>query len=264
MGSLDRERALTGSEPIELFWFAVGANNYYYTNNVDDVTFQNTLFKAVPIKRSNLVRTSAVGEDRQQFELSEDLEVARLFIAFPPALPVWVTIYRLHEGENDFFYFWRGRVSSAERRDYVCIIDCEPVLSSARKRGLRRRFGSQCNHMLYDARCGVSESAYRFDTTIQAINGRTLTVASVNGNADGYYAGGRVRLVRSGDLRFIVKHTGNALRLSAPFADAQVGDIVQLYAGCDHRFSTCKNKFNNALNFGGFPFIPTQNPFERI
>jgi hypothetical protein len=27
--------------------------------------------------------------------------------------------------------------------------------------------------------------------------------------------------------------------------------------GCDRTLATCTNVFNNAANFGGFPFIPT-------
>ncbi len=34
------------------------------------------------------------------------------------------------------------------------------------------------------------------------------------------------------------------------------GDVVTLRAGCDKQFSTCREKFLNAVNFRGFPHIP--------
>lgn len=34
------------------------------------------------------------------------------------------------------------------------------------------------------------------------------------------------------------------------------GDLIRLEAGCDKRFETCRLKFNNALNYSGFPDIP--------
>lgn len=40
-----------------------------------------------------------------------------------------------------------------------------------------------------------------------------------------------------------------------------VGTKLILYAGCDKLNTTCSTKFNNILNFGGFPFIPQDNPF---
>lgn len=37
-------------------------------------------------------------------------------------------------------------------------------------------------------------------------------------------------------------------------------DAVTLYPGCDGSRETCISKFNNFLNFGGHPFLPTSNP----
>jgi uncharacterized phage protein (TIGR02218 family) len=34
------------------------------------------------------------------------------------------------------------------------------------------------------------------------------------------------------------------------------GDGFIITAGCDKQFSTCKAKFNNALNFRGYPHMP--------
>ena len=34
------------------------------------------------------------------------------------------------------------------------------------------------------------------------------------------------------------------------------GDTFIVTAGCDKRFQTCHDRFNNVLNFRGFPHIP--------
>ena len=36
----------------------------------------------------------------------------------------------------------------------------------------------------------------------------------------------------------------------------QTGDAYSVYPGCDKRFATCQTKFSNAVNFGGFPYVP--------
>lgn len=41
--------------------------------------------------------------------------------------------------------------------------------------------------------------------------------------------------------------------------DIQVGDRGRIYPGCDKLRSTCINKFNNIVNFRGFPDIPGQD-----
>ena len=35
------------------------------------------------------------------------------------------------------------------------------------------------------------------------------------------------------------------------------GDQFQLLPGCDRTIATCTNVFNNAVHFGGFPYVPT-------
>jgi len=39
-------------------------------------------------------------------------------------------------------------------------------------------------------------------------------------------------------------------------ADVQPGDMFRIDAGCDKRFATCREKFDNLLNYRGFPDIP--------
>src|SRR3546814_2715916 len=48
--------------------------------------------------------------------------------------------------------------------------------------------------------------------------------------------------------------------LITQFEDEGAGTAISLYPGCDHRRMTCKDKFNNILNYGGFDWIPTKNP----
>ena len=43
-----------------------------------------------------------------------------------------------------------------------------------------------------------------------------------------------------------------------------VGDTFVVTAGCDKRFATCRDRFNNAANFRGFPHIPGNDFIIRI
>ena len=40
-------------------------------------------------------------------------------------------------------------------------------------------------------------------------------------------------------------------------------DTFTVKAGCDKRFATCRDRFNNAVNFRGFPHIPRQDTVIR-
>ena len=43
----------------------------------------------------------------------------------------------------------------------------------------------------------------------------------------------------------------------------QVADTFNIIAGCDKLAATCKTKFSNMVNFGGFPFIPGNDKMIR-
>jgi hypothetical protein len=51
--------------------------------------------------------------------------------------------------------------------------------------------------------------------------------------------------------------------LPPPFP-ATAGAKIRIYPGCDKRLTTCINKFTNAINFRGEPFIPGQDAFQRL
>ena len=36
----------------------------------------------------------------------------------------------------------------------------------------------------------------------------------------------------------------------------KAGDLLEVHAGCDKRFVTCRNKFSNVENFRGEPHLP--------
>jgi uncharacterized phage protein (TIGR02218 family) len=51
--------------------------------------------------------------------------------------------------------------------------------------------------------------------------------------------------------------TGGAFSLFLPMGDSiAIGDTGTAVAGCDKSFATCRDVFNNVVNFRGFPSIP--------
>ncbi len=53
------------------------------------------------------------------------------------------------------------------------------------------------------------------------------------------------------------------LFLPMPF-NIKIGHTFELFAGCDKKLLTCKNKFNNHINFQGFPYIPSQDQVTKF
>ncbi len=128
-----------------------------------------------------------------------------------------------------------------------------------------RVFGRQCDAVLGDGRCGVSVAAYRATATVSAVPDEMhVRVSGLSGFAERYFRYG-VLTVASGAAAGlsadIEDHRrgggGDELTLWLPMAAGlAAGDVLQVTAGCDKRFSTCREKFSNGLNFQGFPHMP--------
>lgn len=138
--------------------------------------------------------------------------------------------------------------------------------------GLKKNYGVQytaaCRHTLYGnaieagkiGYCGVNPAAYSSTGTIvEAITPKWKFDVGVTGKPEGYFTNGTITFTSgtSTGLTYHVKnHTGNVITLALSTAFViPAGTTYVLKAGCDKTFDTCKAKFSNALNFGGFPHI---------
>jgi len=119
--------------------------------------------------------------------------------------------------------------------------------------------------VLGDARCGVNLAAYRATATVSAVtDDMHIEVTGLSGFAERFFRYGVLSFTGgaaaglSADIEDHRKAAGaDSLTLWLPMAaGVAVGDTLQVTAGCDKRFSTCKAKFNNRLNFQGFPHMP--------
>ena len=129
-----------------------------------------------------------------------------------------------------------------------------------------RIYQKSCDAALGDARCGIDLGAPGRSAmgAILSIAGLELTIELSQGTPSGDFALGtmifeggglsgfsqpiRTAFVREGRL-------GVTLWEALPQEPAP-GDIVRLTVGCDKRFATCKDRFQNAGRFRGFPHIP--------
>ncbi len=138
-----------------------------------------------------------------------------------------------------------------------------------------------CDADLGDARCGVvlTAPAYSGTGTVTAIYGdrRFYAGAPITGFASGWFDFGTVEWTsgaNAGRRGEIASHligvtgatgaTGAGLDLyERPMRAVQIGDGFVLRAGCDKRFTTCRTKFGNGVNFRGFPAIPGDDVVMR-
>lgn len=251
------------AQPIELYKFEKGPVRWYFTSASRDISYGGFTWLSVPIERGNLEATITEERSGMKITVSRSNPVPDLWRVSPPSDVVTVTIYRNHYGDVDAQCVWVGRVLSTEWRGIQAIMACEPASISMNRNGLRRVYQRGCPHKLYGPGCNVDRSLYEVTGAVTAIVGNVVTVSAFSSAANGYFALGPFEWMQpDGSLarRMIVSNTGGALTLSQAIPGLAVGAMVLAAPGCDHVLATCKNKFNNILNYGGMPFIPTKNP----
>lgn len=263
MSYLTYESSVQDGRPLELYEFRRGSLYFRYALTSESYYYQGLEFQPEYIKRGSISQTEDLhkGGMRLIFPLTNTFAAAYLGLA--PDDVTTVTIYRGHIGDADgeFVAYWKGRVLSAKADGNEITMECESIFSSMARAGLRSRFELTCRHSLYSAECTLSRSSYAIAGTVVALSGNVLTIAAAAGYPDGYFVGGMIEN-GSGDFRFITSHVGSLVTISRPFNVAVGSTDVTLYPGCDKAVSTCITKFNNLLNFGGFPYIPSSNPFD--
>lgn len=144
-------------------------------------------------------------------------------------------------------------------------------LSEPLARGGGKVFGTVCPAVLGDAACGFDLETPGFATvtglSAVAEGGARLDLSPLVDFAPGWFAQGRVQFLTgaAAGAEALVRHEEGLVGLrrlhlwAAPGAVPAPGDMLRLEAGCDKRFETCRFKFDNALNFQGFPHIPGED-----
>ena len=257
------ENTVDDGRPVELYEFRRGSSYYRYTNAAEKVYMSGNTFTPEYITRSEITETDDINQGSLTVTFSIFNQFAGEYISYAPDTVTTLTIYRLHvnDDESEGMVIWKGRVLSSGGDENEIELECESIFSSLRRVGLRAKYLLICRHALYSSECGISMSSYVAADTVTGEDGLTIIVGVAANQGDGTYTGGIVENA-SGDYRFITKHEGATLKLSRSFSSSINGTAVQIYPGCDKLRATCIEKFNNLKNFGGFPFIPTTNPFD--
>ena len=144
-------------------------------------------------------------------------------------------------------------------------------LSERLARPVGRVYQKPCTAVLGDVSCGfdLTANGYMHEGTLVATSqNRLFTLDALSAFEPGWFSRGRIDFLTgaatglfSAIKRDEIGEDGSRLiELWEPLrATPQAGDSIRLTAGCDKRFETCRLKFNNVINFQGFPDLPEED-----
>lgn len=134
-----------------------------------------------------------------------------------------------------------------------------------------RVYQRPCSAVLGDGRCGVdtSDPIYMVERAAEEISdARVFRFADFNSHEPTWFERGRL-VVLNGDGagqvgiikadRLLQDGRREVELWETLRGGVTTGDMLRLEAGCDKRAATCRLKFNNFINFQGFPDIPGED-----
>lgn len=290
----NREESRFKGAPVDLFYFKYGStpNAFYaYTDAEQEITFDGVTYGAATFKRGNVTASGTLDKSTLVLNCPMNLAIVDLFRIYPPAQVVTIIIRQGHldDPDNDFKVIFTGRVLNCSRDGGEAELSCEPVSTSMKRTGLRRQYQLSCPHDLYGTRCRASKqnaTRQRQVVSLQQDNKITLEDGWFGGIEPRKYVGGMVEWVTASgrESRTILRtnNAGKQLILAGPTRGLRAGDTIDVILGCNHAYifekvegnnrknapvdqakTDCIALHDNIHNFGGCPWIPTENPINK-
>lgn len=271
------KRSPIWGSPVELYLFRTGsdANAVIAYNDSDRaVVYNGVTYQPLPIKRGKITSQGSLDKSEMKIEVPPDSAIAEIFRAFAPTQPVALTIFAGEMSDDrgvSHAAIWVGRVLQSVRdidggKDTATLL-CKPWSSSLKRLGLRRTYQPTCPHVLYGERCGADKAAATATHVVRAVQ-PTFIGLNVGWEGAEPFARFRNGLVswagtNGPEHRMILNCGANGLAVTHTLGGLAPDDIVEVSFGCNRTMGNCRNVHNNIKNFGGFPWLPLENPVNK-
>jgi hypothetical protein len=127
---------------------------------------------------------------------------------------------------------------------------------------LVRPYLPSCPAVLGDSECGVNLASFTITGTIESVDGSGLVITDATNitEAINTYAYGKITMTSGASSGYSMEVKSSTvgtvtLQQRLPFG-ISAGDTYTLVQGCDKTLDTCKNTYDNVVNFRGFRHMP--------
>lgn len=270
MSYADKENSVQEGSPFFLYEFIRDGVTYRFVDLPEDGDYSATgnseTWTNLTITHDSYSLSEEVAKSNLKVTLPLDGDFAEDLKNWAPESKTYFTLYRGHIGESDYLIYWKGRVISQSFDEQTITIKCESIYTSLKRSGLRSTYTRTCRHILYSNGCGLNAEDFKIEGSLDNVNSIVeIELSNISSYDDGYLSGG-FAVFPDGSERTILTHVGSIITLSRTSKylqeDYTIGDLISVYPGCDKLRATCKSKFSNQINYGGFPWVPDENPID--
>jgi uncharacterized phage protein (TIGR02218 family) len=243
-----------------------------FTDHDSDLTFGGVVFRASTGMDASALESAtglsvdnaqAVGALSDAAVTDEDIRAGRYDNA---EIHHWLVDW---ERPDLRVLLFRGRFGETRRADGGFEVELRG-LAEALNAAVGRSILRTCDRVLGDAKCGFDTSQPGFSGEGEAAagtSGARLVASGLGEFAGSWFAKGTLTWLTGANAGTVAtirsdrtEGAGRVLDLwQQPGRPVGAGDRFRVVAGCDKQAETCRAKFDNFLNFRGFPHIPGED-----
>jgi len=155
----------------------------------------------------------------------------------------------------------RGKIGEVTWKDGAFTAEFRG-LSDALRREVGDLYTPECRARFCDPDCGLNKAEFEITDVIAAVSNPQIIILTSFADGSARLDSGLVVFTSGANAgRAVEIESWDAgsreIRLFLPLPHLPaVGDTVTIYPGCDKRFQTCRDVYENQINFRGFPHIP--------
>ncbi len=237
----------------ELYLFEDGINTVGYTSGVFNKLFEGNVYIPAKVKRNDIQLTDNPQKNVVALTFGQNTPYIKYLFANQAEHRVICTIYR------DNVQLWTGIVGgiSATNTEFTVALDTSS--NSIRRRTNGQQLSLQCWKVFGDVNCGLDATTFNVSFTGMNISSGIFTVSGLSA-PDNTYSNGSAFI--NGQQRRIISQIGTNIVLAEAFLGTQTGTLT-LQPTCTLTQDNCES-FGNLDRFGGFAYIPTYNPMNRV
>jgi uncharacterized phage protein (TIGR02218 family) len=167
-----------------------------------------------------------------------------------------------------------GKLNSGDKGFKMEVLTPSAALQ---QHSITETYTPSCRYDLGDDRCTINLPALQVSgsaTAVGQLNAATQAVRRTfydtsRVEATGYFNAGRLtwtsgdNIGATSEIKSYDLTTGQIILWQPTIYPISIGDAYEMVPGCDKTKGTCQTKFNNYVNFGGFPDIPGIDAISR-
>ena len=268
--------AETGDEPVWFyrFWMTPpgeAVRSWRYTSFAASVTSDSLEYSPLSIQHQGITLSTDAAE--QTAKVTTALAAGTPWeemVDEVPEHPLWVSVSKAPYADPDAAtVLFSGPVKDVAIAGRKVTLTISSWLDGS-GRVPSRLFGAGCPYTLYDARtCTVDPASHQLTVEFVSLSEMEVLVTGVAlvAQAANFFARGTLDMGSGAtrETRMVLASSAVAggqcqLTLSRPLKHAVATGEATLRPGCGRNRADCEDKYDNLVNYGGFDFMPRDNP----